>query len=112
MVRVPSPAVFRSQELDAFLEGQDCDEKIRKWIEDMEGVLKENRHAGTLIQKKQIPSKYTRRYEVNNLFRYRHPEGYRSCYTIVHVESVGVCPIILDIMSHGEYDRIFGYRKK
>ena len=112
MTRVPSPAVLRSQELDAFLKSQNCDEKIRKWIDNMEAVLKENMYAGTLIKKKHIPSKYIQRYGVNNLSRYRHAEGYRSCYTILHVEGIGRCPIILDIMPHDEYDRIFGYRKK
>ena len=77
----------------------------------MEAVLKENMYAGTLVKKKQIHSKYIQLYGVGNLFRYRHPEGYRSCYTILHKEGIGVCPIILDIMSHDEYGRIFGYRK-
>ena len=78
----------------------------------METVLKENMYAGQLVKKKQIPPHYIQRYGVNNLFRYAHPEGYRSCYTIFNVEGVGVCPHILDIMSHEEYDRIFGYRKR
>ena len=112
MTRVPSPAVFRSQELDVFLESQDCDEKIRKWIADMESVLKENMYGGDLIKKKQIPSVYIQRYKVNNLFRYDHPEGYRSCYTIFKREGIGVCPTILDIMTHDEYNRIFGYRRR
>ena len=72
-------------------------------------VLRENMYAGDRIRKRQIPSYYIQRHEVNNLYRYQHPEGYRSCYTVLKVEGVGVCPIVLDLMSHREYDRRFGY---
>ena len=112
MVRKPSPVIFRSRGLEEFLKPLKPDDKLRRWIEDMEAVLLDNMFAGQLVKKKQIPSYYVRRYGVNNLFRYRHPEGYRSCYTILNVEGFGVCPIILDILSHEEYDRIFGYRKR
>ena len=110
MVRKPCPAVFRSQELDDFLKVHNS--KFRRWIEDMQTVLKENMFAGESISKKQIPIPYTERYGVNNLFRYAHPEGYRSFYTISLEEGFGVCPHVLDLLSHEEYDRIFGYRKR
>ena len=112
MVRKPSPAVFWSRDLDGFLKTLKPGDKLRRWIEDMETVLLENMYAGQLVKKRQIPPHYIQRYGVNNLYRYRHPEGYRSCYTILNVEGHGVCPIILDIRSHEEYDRIFGYRKR
>ena len=110
MVRKPSPAVFRSRELDDFL--KDHNSTFQRWIEDMETVLKENMFAGEQISKKQIPSQYKERYGVNNLFRYAHPEGYRSCYTISYEEGFDVCPHILDLLSHEEYDKIFRYRKR
>jgi hypothetical protein len=110
MVRRPSPAVIRSKELDDFL--KDHNSKFRRRIQDMEAVLKENMLAGELVSKKQIPPHYIQRYGVNNLYRYAHPEGYRSCYTIFHEEGIGVCPHVLDLLSHEEYDRIFGYRKR
>ena len=72
----------------------------------METVLKEHMYAGDLVKKNQIPFHYKERYDVNNLYRYGHPEGYRSCYTIFH-EKEGVCPHILDLLSHEEYEKIF-----
>jgi hypothetical protein len=110
MVRKPCLVVFRSRELDDFLQVHDS--KFRRWIDDMQAVLKENVFAGESISKKQIPIHYTERFGVNNLFRYAHPEGYRSCYTVFYEEGIGVCPHILDLLSHEEYDRIFGYRKR
>jgi len=91
---------------------QALDSKLRKWISDMEAVLKENMYAGNLIRKSQIPSYYVQRYGVTNLHRYQHPEGYRSCYTVSFVIGFGVCPTILDIKSHPEYEKIFGYGKR
>jgi hypothetical protein len=103
MNRRPSPAVFLSMDLKDFLAGLDDEDKRKKWIEDM--------YAGDLIGKKLIPSFYVNRYGVNNLYHYTHPEGFRSCYTIFKENGVGVCPHILDIMSHEEYKKRFGYRK-
>ena len=104
MVRKPSPKVFISEELAKLLEKVGPRNKCSKWIEDMKIVLSENMYAGELIKKSQIPKQYILRYGVNNLYRYSHPEGFRSCYTILKG-----CPVILDLMSHAEYDKVFGY---
>jgi hypothetical protein len=105
-----SPAVYRSRDLDDFLRDLEPDHRFRRWMADMEAVLRENMFAGDAVRKRLIPAYYVERYGVNNLYRYAHPEGYRSCYTLVRIESVGVCPVILDLLSHQEYDRVFGYR--
>jgi hypothetical protein len=104
MKRSPSPEVFLSSEVDNILRLKP-DSKLAKWIKDMAAVLKENKFAGEQMGKSKIPQHYTKNYGVNNLYRYDHPEGYRSCYTIVNK-----CPRVLDIMSHPEYDKIFGYK--
>lgn len=105
MTRRASPAIFLSEELSKLLESVGSDHKFSKWIEDMKSVLKEHMFSGDLIKKNQIPQYYIDKYGVNNLYRYSHPEGHRSCYTIANG-----CPHILDIMPHPEYDKIFGYR--
>jgi hypothetical protein len=105
MTRHPSPAIYLSDELSGLLKTVGPDHKFSKWIEDMKLVLKEHMFSGNLIKKKQIPQYYIDKYEVNNLYRYSHPEGFRSCYTILNG-----CPYILDLMPHPEYDRIFGYK--
>ena len=82
MPRKPSPAVYLDKELEDMLKKLDSNHKFNKWIADMKSVLKENMLAGDRIRKKQIPRHYVGRYGVNNLYRYDHPEGYRSCYTL------------------------------
>ena len=105
MVRVRSPSVFISNELSQHLRKLEPEHKLAKWINNMKDTLTENMYAGELIRKSQIPRYYVDRYGVNNLYRYSHPEGFRSVYTILNG-----CPYILDIMSHSEYDKVFGYR--
>jgi len=64
---------------------------------------------GTGSRKGEYLKSYIRRYDVSNLYRFVHPEGYRSMYTIEFREGYGLCPIILDLRTHKDYDRVFGY---
>lgn len=105
MPRVPSSSVFISGELDALLKEVGPQHKFSKWINNMSDTLKENMYAGQLIQKHMIPDYYIEKYEANHLFRYGHPEGYRSCYIVEHGSTR-----ILDLMSHEEYEKRFGYK--
>jgi hypothetical protein len=105
MVRKPAPQIFISENLAELLRRVGPKNKLSKWIEDMKTVLSENIYSGELIRKSQIPKQYIDRYGVNNLYRYSHPEGVRSCYTILNG-----CPHILDIIPHAEYDKVFGYK--
>ena len=105
MTRKPAPKVFVSEDLAQCLRKLGPEHKTTKWISDMKIVLKENMYAGELIRKSQIPKQYLDRFGVNNLYRYGHPEGFRFFYTILNG-----CPHILDIMSHPEYDKVFGYK--
>jgi len=82
MKRQPSPEVFLSKKLADFLKALKPDHKFIKWINNMADVLKENKLAGELIPKKQIPKEYVDQYNATHLYRYQHPEGYRSCYII------------------------------
>jgi len=106
----PAPEVRASRELFDLLKNLELDHKFVKWINEMKDKLLFNMLSGDSIQKRRIPDYYKNKYGVNNLYRYEHPEGYRSCYTLVNIEGVGVCPIILDLLSHSEYERIFGYK--
>ncbi len=104
MVRKPAPKIFIAEDLVKLLEKSGPKDRTSKMINGMKEVLGENMYAGELIRRSQIPKQYIDRYCVNNLYRYSHPEGFRSCYTIVKG-----CPVILDIMTHAEYDKVFGY---
>ena len=74
----------------------------------MKLVLKENAFAGDKIQKERIPSVYVRKHGIHNLYRYEHPEGYCSCYTCLN-DGSGLVVVVLDLLTHKEYERVFGY---
>lgn len=73
-------------------------------------VCVERKYVCRGLYAKKIPKHYIRRYGVNSLYRYDHPEGFRSCYTLLEYGRLGVCLVILDLRTHPEYDKIFRYR--
>jgi hypothetical protein len=90
--------------LEGQLSASGADSKEARWIRGMAAVLRENLFAGDQIQKSRIPRQYRSAYDVANLYRYRHPEGYRSCYTVIHREA-----LVIDLMTHKQYEKRFGY---
>lgn len=112
MPRTPRPCdgVGISPELQALLNSLPEDHKFAKWINDMADRLLYDRRSGQSIAKEKIPKRYILKYDVNNLYRYAHPEGYRSCYTLLIMDKGRICAWILDILSHPEYDDLFGYK--
>ena len=106
----PSDEVGISEELETMLDAYPEDHKFNRWIrQNMRDALLYNRRAGEEIEKYKIPKKHRELYGVNNLYHYSHPEGYRSCYTILHVGDNIFHAWILDLMSHKEYEELFGY---
>ena len=85
--------------------------KYRKWMGDMVDLLWEDMTIGESIPKRQIPKYYIRRHEVTNLYRFEHPEGHRTIYTLKEFKELGVCPLIIETLTHYEYNRRFGYKK-
>lgn len=104
MVRKPAAGIFVSKELAEHLENLGSAHKLNRWIADMKEALKENIYAGELVRKSQVPKQLIDKYGVQNLYRYGLPEGFRACYTII-----GTSAYIIGVMSHSEYDKLFGY---
>ncbi|MFA5887270.1 MAG: hypothetical protein WC852_00990 [Candidatus Nanoarchaeia archaeon] len=69
--------------------------------------LKANPFYGNNILKRNIPSSYN----VQNLWRVELSQFWRMLYTIKGDKIEIIC-FILDILSHKEYDKKFGYKKK
>ena len=82
--------------------------KLYKWIcrafEDME----ENAFCGIQISKKLIPKVYFEKHGIDNLWKYNLPNAWRLIYSIKNGQ-VRILSIILEWMSHKEYERRFGY---
>jgi hypothetical protein len=99
-----------SKEIWQKIEKLDKEHKYWHWIDGMKEALLFNRLCGDSITKKRIPNYYKNLYGVNNLYRYEHPEGYRSCYTLLGDGFGNINAHILDLMTHPEYEDRFGYK--
>lgn len=76
-------------------------------------LIKNNFHYGDPISKNLIPEEYKIKYGVTNLFRVELPNFWRMLYTLTNNETeIEIIAFVLDIISHDEYDKKFGYRKK
>lgn len=82
---------------------------IKKKIE----LVKTNPHYGDPIQKNLIPREYIAKYGITNLFRVELSSFWRMLYTLTNDETeVEIIAFVLNIMSHEDYDKKFGYKDK
>jgi hypothetical protein len=77
----------------------------------MKAMLLENMFRGERIPKDRIPPFYLVNFGVHNLYHYTHPEKHRSMYTIKN-EGQGAYPLVIDFLSHDEYNKRFHYYGK
>lgn len=82
--------------------------KLYKWIVRAFKDLEQNAYSGTQISKKLISKIYRDKYDVDNLWKYDLPEGWRLIYSVTQGE-VCVLTIILEWMNHKDYERRFKY---
>lgn len=73
-------------------------------------LLRDNPEYGIHIQKSKIPKEYLRDYDVNNLWKVNLSGAWRMLYTIRGTE-VEIISLILDIMTHKDYEKKFKYKK-
>jgi len=84
--------------------------KLQWWI----SRLKQDAFAGDQIPKDRIPMQLATRSglpsALTNAWRFELPLAYRGVYTVQSAPGVGTMVLILEILSHREYNRLFGYR--
>jgi len=83
--------------------------KLNWWI----ARLKLDVFAGDQIPKDRIPARLSERSglpsRLTNVWRFELPLAYRAVYTVQSAPGAGTRVLILEILSHKEYDRLFGY---
>lgn len=87
------------------------EKQLLKSVNQKISLLKNNPTAGIQILRSLIPKKYAALYDVNNLWKMNLAGYWRMVYTI-KTDEVEILSIILDVIDHNEYNRLFGYRKK
>ena len=91
------------------LEDSKAEEKeLHKWISRAIDDLKQDAFVGIQIKKELFPAEYVQKYNIDNLWKYDLPKGWRLLYT-VGKDGIIVLSIILEWMDHKNYERRFGY---
>ena len=94
---------------EAFYKREKSDYQLFKQINSALNNIETNAFCSVLLPKKLIPKKWK---EYSTVWKYNLPKGWRLFYTITPPEKEGeviVLSIILDWMSHKEYERLFKY---
>ena len=84
------------------------DQMLYKWISRAIDDLEENSFCGIQIPKKLIPKVYIERYDIDNLWKYDLPKGWRLIYSVANDE-VCIISILLEWMNHKDYEKRFNY---
>lgn len=79
---------------------------LNRAIED----LKQNPLCGIRVPSDQWPKEYVQKYRINNLRKYDLPNGWRLLYTIRGNE-IEIISILIEWISHKDYERKFGYKR-
>lgn len=89
-------------------EGMPEEQEIKEWLEQAFTNIEKNAFCGVQIPKKLIPKEYIAKYKVTNLWKYDLPKAWRLIYSIEN-QQIFVVSIILEWMSHKDYERRFNY---
>ena len=104
-----SRVVFADENLQKEFEELSENDKIKKQIKRAVGDLKINAFSGIQIPKKLIPEVYIKKYQVNNLWKYDLPDGWRLVYSIMPENKIEILSVILEWFDHKEYEQRFHY---
>lgn len=98
--------IFYDKSLKKDFEEMPENDSIKRALDRAIADLKENPFIGRNVQKRLIPKKY----KVNgNLWIYNLPSAWRMVYTITQQGELEIISVILDWMTHKEYDKLFKF---
>jgi len=85
------------------------EQKLHDWLERAFEDLENDAFSGVQIPKRLIPQEYETKFgKLHNLWKYNLPNAWRLIYTIKK-DKVVVLSIILEWMTHKEYEKRFKY---
>ena len=108
----PSRIIFVGEKSKKAFEGlgksnKGEDKELHVWLTHAFMALEENAFCGIQIPKRLIPRQY-KKYDIENLWKYNLPNGWRLLYSVKGSDLI-VLSIIIEWLSHKEYERRFKY---
>ena len=95
----------------ALREGKFEEKRLLGWLEEARAALMADPFVGVRVERKLWPKIYFKKYEINNLWKYDLQDGWRLIYT-VRGNEVEIMSVILEWLSHKQYERRFGYKAR
>jgi Txe/YoeB family toxin of Txe-Axe toxin-antitoxin module len=93
------------KEFDELKENEELKDYIKRAVKD----LQSNAFCGIQIPKKLIPKEYVKKYQIDNLWKYDLPDGWRLVYSIMPQNKIEIISVIVEWFDHKDYERRFNY---
>jgi len=101
--------VKAARDVAEFISSLERGSYLRQIVDKGLDVLRENMFAGQRIERSKFPKFYVQKYGMNNLYKYNLDRVNRLIYTLV-ADETGIAVVVLDVLSHKEYEKRFGYK--
>ena len=104
-----SKAVFADERLEITFNQIPKDEELKKYLVRAIKDIEQNVFCGVQVPKKLIPKVYVKKYEIDNLWKYNLPNGWRLLYSIMTPTKIEILSVVLEWFDHKSYERRFKY---
>ncbi len=108
-MKKPSKVVFINDKLETSFNSLRKDDPIKKSIIRAIKDLKQNAFSGIQVPKRLIPKIYIQKYNLNNLWKYNLPQGWRLLYTVTADNEIELISAILEWFNHKDYEKKMKY---
>lgn len=105
----PSKVVFAEDKIEKEFYDLKENNEIKKYIKRAIEDMQKNAFCGIQLPKRLIPKEYIQKYNVQNLWKYDLPDGWRLIYTITTPNKIKIISVILEWLDHPNYEKRFKY---
>ncbi|MCX6750897.1 MAG: hypothetical protein NTZ83_05545 [Candidatus Pacearchaeota archaeon] len=104
----PEKVVFVDESLEKSFAVLDNKDPLKKGLIKAIKDVQENSFAGRNVKKELIPKEIIKKYNINNLWIYNLPNGWRMLYVLTSSE-IRIIAVILNWMNHKDYEKLFKF---
>lgn len=105
----PERVIFIDENLERIFNELAEIDPVKKGLIRAINLLYGDAFSGRSVKKNIIPKSLIQKYELDNLWIYNLPDGWRMLYTLTKAEEVQIIAVILDWMSHKDYEGLFRF---
>jgi Txe/YoeB family toxin of Txe-Axe toxin-antitoxin module len=107
-IKLSDEIIFADNKVEEAFNSLKENDWLKKAIQRAIINLKQNAFTGEKIRNDLIPKEYIQKYNIENLFWYSLPKGWRLVYSVAG-DNVKVLAIIIEYFNHKDYERRFRY---